>query len=414
MGKNKNLPTEEFVIRTSNGVQSIKLEQFPEIIERSLTRLETLDKMNKKAEQSAKDAKKKVETAKKAADSAKNAAISAVDKSSKVSHMSADIFHRKDAIEGLQDGHVNLANTQKNIADVVMEIADVQGNLSGAQTDTMEAIKASFELNKDITDISKYLFILGCSSITASQTVCRVIEMKLHNASEQEISDFARSELQSVVDNLRSQESMLQKQKQFEDDLDIYIDVVNRNKEKIEEHSKQLLKQKTVNEAYGKRLTKGEEHDVSQDKEIEAQANKDIEHDRRLDKGDEKDAEQDKLLEEQLAKDVEHDKAIAAGEQKDAEQDELLKAQAEKDREHDKAIAVGRQKNIEQDRLLKEQAEKGAVRDRRLDDVDARLNVLIERVDTLSEKNTDLERMLEVTKRNNKKRNWKTQTKRRR
>ncbi len=359
MKKTDELVDSPITIYTENGIQNISPSQFPEVIEASLKRMEDLDKQYRKAELSAKNAASKVDDAKKAADTAKSDAISAVNKSNEVSDMSTGWFKNKDAIDGLQKGHVKLAKSQKGIADAVMQLTDVQSGFAKAQADTMEALWISFEFDKDISNITKYLFLLGCTSITASQTVCRTLELKLRDASEEEISDFARAELQSVVDNLKAQEGMMQKQRQIEEELDIFIDVVNSNTESISEHAKTLKKhaeeiQKRVDKEneLAEGLRKQEGINRQQAKELNKREKVDEEHDRRLDAGDIHDREQDEKLEAQGKKDEEHDRRLDAGDIHDREQDEKLETHGKKDEEHDRRLDAGDIHDQEQDVII--------------------------------------------------------------
>ena len=321
----------DLVIHIGNEVQNVTIDQFPEVIAASLRRVEELDKKYLQAEKTADKAKKKVEDAAKVAEKAKGEAKKAVEKADSVSGMKAGFGHKKAAIEGLQEGHSVLAKSQSGIADAVGQITDVQGDLAKAQADTMDALKISFEFDKDITNITKYLFLLGCSSITASQTVCRTLEMKLKDASEEEISEFARQELQSVVDNLKAQESMMRRQKQVEEDLDVYIDVVNKNREAISEHERILDEQKS---------------------EIQKRIKKDIEQDASIKEQEKINSDQDKQLAEQMAVDKEHNKRLDAGEKRDAEQDEILIEQKIKDEEHDRRLNEGDLKDKQQDEKI--------------------------------------------------------------
>ena len=345
---------DSIVIYSGNGIQNISLEQFPEVIGESLRQMEELDKKYRKAEVTARSAKAKVADAQKIAEDAKKVALSVVDESDEVKKMSAGLFQKKATIEGIRDNSVNLAKSQKGLAEAIVQVTDTQDSFAVAQADTMEALRVSFEFDKDMANVTKYLFLLGCSSLAASQTVSRTLEMKLRDASEEEISEFARAELQSVVDNLKAQEHMLQKQKQIEDDLDIYIDKVNSNRKAISEHEARLKDQA---QEIQKRIDKEKELSDELGKHIDrldAGDEKDAEQDDRLDAGDERDAEQDDRLDAGDEKDVEQDNRLDAGDKKDAEQDDRLDAGDEKDVEQDNRLDAGDKKDAEQDSRLDE------------------------------------------------------------
>ncbi len=101
---------------------------------------------------------------------------------------------KKAAIEGLQQAGIALAD---------------------AVTSGTKAQKLSFEMQKRLADVTKYLFTLGVSNIAANRTVVRELEMRLRSASEEELSELARTEVLSVIKQLKEQEDLLRKQDQM-------------------------------------------------------------------------------------------------------------------------------------------------------------------------------------------------------
>ena len=101
---------------------------------------------------------------------------------------SAGLGHKKEAIESLQEASVDLAESQVQV---------------------VEAQQLSFEYQKKLSEITKYLFALGVSNIAANRTVVRELELKLRGASEGELSDLARKEVLSVISQLKAQEDMM-------------------------------------------------------------------------------------------------------------------------------------------------------------------------------------------------------------
>lgn len=87
--------------------------------------------------------------------------------------------------------------------------------LAKAVTSGTEAQKLSFEMQKRLADVTKYLFTLGVSNIAANRTVVRELEMRLRSASEEELSELARTEVLSVIKQLKEQEDLLRKQDQM-------------------------------------------------------------------------------------------------------------------------------------------------------------------------------------------------------
>ena len=59
-----------------------------------------------------------------------------------------------------------------------------------------------------MTQAIRYLFGLGVSNLAANRTVVRELELKLKNASKEELSELARQEITNVILQLRAQEDM--------------------------------------------------------------------------------------------------------------------------------------------------------------------------------------------------------------
>ena len=232
---------------------------------------------------------------------------------------SAGLGHKKEAIESLQEASVDLAESQVQV---------------------VEAQQLSFEYQKKLSEITKYLFALGVSNIAANRTVVRELELKLRGASEGELSDLARKEVLSVISQLKAQED---KQKQMSETLKSQDKTISEHQKKAEHHDEVLAKMA--------------QKDKEQDLTLSKHTKKDLEHDRLLAERKQKDKEQDKWLSEQAKKDREHDNLLAERKQKDEEQDKWLSEQAEKDREHDRLLEERKQKDEEQDSKLLEHQE---------------------------------------------------------
>ncbi|MDY5983718.1 MAG: hypothetical protein SPJ17_08465 [Anaeroplasma sp.] len=101
------------------------------------------------------------------------------------------VFKNKTAIESLQETTLSLAD---------------------AQIIAAEAQEKSFEYQKKLAEITKYLFGLGVSNIAANRIVVKELEMRLKNASEDEIDSLAREEIKNLVRELKMQEDVMQKQ----------------------------------------------------------------------------------------------------------------------------------------------------------------------------------------------------------
>lgn len=194
------------------------------------------------------EATKRAEAAKSSADAAKG--------------KSAGVFKKKEVIESLQIAAVDIAD---------------------ANAINVEAQKTMFEYQQKLSDVMKFLFNLGVSNIALNRCVVRELELKLKDATEEEIDDLARQEIIGVVKQLKAQEDIIKKQSDL-------TDIVKEHDFILKEY---------------------EEHNSEQDHEISSQYKKDIEHDKRLNDKDIKDKNQDNEIALQSKKDEEHDMYIS-------------------------------------------------------------------------------------------------------
>lgn len=74
-----------------------------------------------------------------------------------------------------------------------------------------EAIKAAFDNQSKIKKVSDLLLGIGLANTTLNRMVIRELEMKLSNASKEQLSELARQELESVIKQLKAQEDMMRR-----------------------------------------------------------------------------------------------------------------------------------------------------------------------------------------------------------
>lgn len=234
--------------------------------------------------------KENVGNASQKADSAMETAKSAKEKS-------AGIFRKKETIESLQSATMDLAD---------------------AQISTAQALEASFEYQQKIAEITKYLFALGVTNIAMNRSVVQELELKLNGASKEELDNFARQEILSVVRQLKAQEDIMKKQSDLT--------------EKVKSHESELksLKQKDIDQ---------EIHEKNQDDILQQHSAKDAEHDRLIAGNREKVIEHDSLLTEKSIKDKNQDEEMARQAAVDEELGKRIDARAEKDKSQDEQIA---------------------------------------------------------------------------
>jgi hypothetical protein len=250
------------------------------------------------------------------------------------------LFNKKKAISLLQDA-------LKGSSDAVMSLVDAQ--------------KLSFEYQKELTKIMKYLFGLGVSNIAANRMVVRQLKLKLEDASEEEMSDLAKQEVENVILQLKAQEDVMRKQefltgkvKEQTEKVKEHDTLIAENTKEIAEQNKEISEQAEKDKELDALIAENKQKIAKQNKEISEQAEKDKELDALIAENKQKIAKQNKEISEQAEKDKELDALIAENKQKIAKQDKEISEQAEKDKELGALIAENKQKNTEQDKMISE------------------------------------------------------------
>lgn len=298
-------------------VNRLSPEDLPAIITSQYQEIETMDRYINSAMSRADHAKEAAKKAKEAADAAKG--------------KSAGFGHKKVAIESLQDA--------------TSDIATVQSDLAQVQGDTLDALRISFDYEKKLGKITQYLFVLGASNITANRIVVRELQQRLRGASEEELSDLARQELESVVRQLKAQEDIMIKQEALSAK-------VKQQKEQVDDNTARISTIEVVTAAQADQLTEVVEKDLTQDQELLRQRKQDQEHNRRLNGIECKNKEQDQRLGEIDHRDEEQDRRLDGINHKDEEQDYRLDRIDRKDKEQDGRLAEISRKIEEQDQSL--------------------------------------------------------------
>lgn len=230
--------------------------------------------------------------------------------------INAGFGHKKEAIEKLQDIAEGLADSQLSAA---------------------EAQKLQFEYQTQLAKITQALFGLGMVSIAANRSVVQEVKMRLKNASEDEINELERNELQKVMLQLQQQYDVMQKQEKLD---------------------KKIQKQQTnIEDIYAELQIKNSK-DSSQDLAIQSQLKKNLEYDEHFDKNDQKEAAQDAAIDAairgQLKKNIEYEQLFEERIQKDNVQDNAINEQLQKNLGYEKALDERKLKDEEQDTVLEE------------------------------------------------------------
>lgn len=252
-------------------VTTISESQLPSVISTQINNLTELENNVKEAANKAAYAKEQAEKAK----------------------VSAGLFQKKAAIELLQDA--------------------VKGNAE-AQISLADAQKLSFEYQKKLTDITKFLFGLGVSSLAMNRCVVRELELRLKGASEEEISDLAKQELRNVILQLKEQEDMMKKQAFLTGKVKEQAGQIKGIDRKLDDIEKTDSEQDQKIAKHAEKIAEKDLKDKRQDQEIAEHAEKLVEHNKVLKEQQEKDRHFEKMFAEQDAEDEQQDKRIAKNE----------------------------------------------------------------------------------------------------
>lgn len=169
----------EVKIKNGDDIITVNVEKLPEII---TTQIDTISVLEKKI---------------KACDDSANNAMNYV----------SEKMHRYE-----DKGKWIFKHRSGNTKDVVEDTQTAIDNLAKAQHVTVDALRQSFEFQRKLAEVSKYLFELGCANITVNRITVKAIEAKLKGASKKDISELARQEMLVVVKQLKEQEDILKKQ----------------------------------------------------------------------------------------------------------------------------------------------------------------------------------------------------------
>lgn len=158
----------------------------------------------------------------------------AVSKANKAKEL-ADLASKKDA------GWSLFGSDKKEAIEALQSAAVSQAN---ALSDSVDANKELFRNQKKMSEALHYLFGLGVANMAANRTVVRELELKLQNASKEELSELARQEITNVILQLRAQEDMQYKLENNDKILREHkneIDKILNNITSFEERCKDVL-----------------------------------------------------------------------------------------------------------------------------------------------------------------------------
>lgn len=205
--------SEEFKIGTYD--MTLQDSDYPEIIQKQFDELSELETQVNKASDKAHSAQKSAE---------------------KANRSSAKVGHHKETIEALQEATVELADSQMS---------------------TSKALAISFEYQKKLADVSKYLMGLGMSSIVANRRIIEELELRLSGASGHKISELAKQEMMNLISQLKASQDIFEKTEKTQAKVEEIDEKQRRAEQETEENRKS---QKKTEEKQDKAI---EEHNDS-------------------------------------------------------------------------------------------------------------------------------------------------------
>lgn len=350
--QNTNLETAANYV---DDLMDIPEEYLPDVLYQRIEKLKEIHSAYEKAKQAAATAESASKTAVRQADAL-------CKKAEKTGNHQAKIGRLRNFFKMPPKTKEQIAAMQENIADLVALCSDsvdlqdalvaVQAAFAVSQTALLGVQAKQMEYERQIADVSKYLFGLSAKNMADANSVLIELNARLEGASEEEIGEMAKQQLLAAMDQLKSQENIKNR--------------LTTTEENISDQSKRLDDIESVDETQNAELFAQAQQNKQQDDELARQAEKDAEHDEKLAQQAEKDAEHDKLL-SQLAANIEtHDERFAQQELVNAEHDRLLAQQEEKDLDHDRRLD-------EQAEALKEHGERLNDLERRADEHDSAL-----------------------------------------
>lgn len=169
----------EVTIKIGDDVITVNVDKVPEIITTQIDTISVLEKKIKACDDSAKKA---------------------------MDYVSDQMTRYEDKGKGI------FKHRAGNTKDIIGDTQKAIESLAEAQHVTVDALRQSFEFQRKLAEVSKYLFNLGCVNLTINRIAVRTIEAKLNGASQEDISELAKQEMLAVVKQLKDQEDLLKKQ----------------------------------------------------------------------------------------------------------------------------------------------------------------------------------------------------------
>ncbi len=244
-----------------------------------------------------------------------------------------------------KDGFFKKKDTFGTLQTVAVEIAE-------SQMIAAEAQKVSFEYQKKLSEIAQYLFNISVANIATNRSLYKELQLRLRNASEEELSDLARKEVEEVAKQLKEQENILTQLSNLTKKAQEQTGEINQLKKQENEQDfllKSLIENtKTIDRKLVQHSQKDEEYDLSLKKLIINSEN----HNMQFAIIDEVKKAYDQLFADLAAKCETYDTLFEEKSKKDASQDQEIELHCQKDYELEELIVTQNEKSERHDELL--------------------------------------------------------------
>ena len=265
------------------------------------------------------------------------------------------LFRKKRTIEEMRTEMINMAENEVDLANSQEVLAEAQQRFSEAQN-------KSFEFQKKLAQATATMIAFSVTSIAQSRMVVREIEARLQGASEEELSDLARKELENVLDQIKAQQDMMGRQNQLTEILEQHDQGLKLQDQEIRAQAEEGLRREQRILALGQMVR--DQHRV-----LDIQNQKVESHNRALNEIIGTNAKQDELIAQGIEKNKEQDAALSEIIVINVKQDELIAQGIEKNKEQDVALSKIIATNVKQDELIVQGIEKNKEQDVALSEI---------------------------------------------
>ena len=341
-------------------------------------------------------------------DEAKKAADEALQKVNEAQKRAEQAQEKANATEEVRiiDSKTKALNktndNMKNLAGALGEVTVVLPAFSEAQRRTNLASQKQFEIMQQLALATATMIKVSVIDLAKSRSIVRELEARLRGASEEELSELARQEIENVIEDIKSRIDLLERQNKLAEAVQQIEQDNGDRDERIAEQDARLDAMQTADDAQDELIQENSDKNKEQDDRLAEMAIADEEQDELIQQNSDKNKEQDERLAEMVVADEEQDELIQQNSDKnkeqderlaemvvaDEEQDELIQQNSDKNKEQDERLAEMVVANEEQDELIRENSDKNKEQDEKIDEI---ININKEQSDAISKQDKEIE-----------------------